>query len=85
MSETAPYGSWTSPIVPALLTGAVPGYAWPRVDRGNLYWLESRPWENGRSVIVQKDPKGNVRDVLKAPSAPAAGYTQIRWRSLPGS
>ena len=67
MSETAPYGSWTSPIVPALLTGAVPGYAWPRVDRGNLYWLESRPWENGRSVIVQKDPKGNVRDVLKAP------------------
>jgi hypothetical protein len=37
------------------------------VDRGNLYWLESRPWENGRSVIVQKDPQGNVRDVLKAP------------------
>jgi dipeptidyl aminopeptidase/acylaminoacyl peptidase len=37
------------------------------VDRGNLYWLESRPWENGRSVIVQKDPQGNIRDVLKAP------------------
>lgn len=67
MSVTAPYGSWASPIVPALLTSAVPGYAWPRVDRGNLYWLESRPWENGRSVIVQKDPQGNVRDVLNPP------------------
>ncbi|WP_438951994.1 S9 family peptidase [Porticoccus sp.] len=67
MPLTAPYGSWSSPVVPDLLTRSVPGFAWPRVDGDNLYWLESRPWENGRSVVIQKDLQGNIRDVLNAP------------------
>ncbi|MEH6469259.1 MAG: prolyl oligopeptidase family serine peptidase [Porticoccus sp.] len=67
MSTTAPYGSWASPIDPELLATSSPSFAYPSSDRENLYWLESRPWENGRSVIVQRDCKGTIRDVLPAP------------------
>ncbi|WP_461519336.1 S9 family peptidase [Porticoccus sp.] len=67
MTTTAPYGSWASPIVPSLLTNAAPGYAFPQFDGGNLYWLESRPWENGRSVVVCKTADGMTKDALPAP------------------
>jgi len=67
MSTTVPYGSWPSPIVPSLLTDGSPGYAFPQYDGDRLYWLESRPWENGRSVVVCREADGTVRDVLPAP------------------
>ncbi|MDO7653886.1 MAG: prolyl oligopeptidase family serine peptidase, partial [Porticoccus sp.] len=41
--------------------------AYPYRDGENLYWLESRPWENGRSVVVQRNIKGETTDVLPAP------------------
>ncbi len=65
--KTAPYGSWSSPIDPKLLTSSSPSYAYPYRDGENLYWLESRPWENGRSVVVQRNIKGETADVLPAP------------------
>ncbi|TNE75765.1 MAG: S9 family peptidase, partial [Gammaproteobacteria bacterium] len=67
MTITAPYGSWASPIVPSLLTSGQPSYAFPQHDNGNLYWLESRPWENGRSVVVCRRTDGTVVDALPAP------------------
>ncbi|WP_461482412.1 S9 family peptidase [Porticoccus sp.] len=67
MTTTAAYGSWISPITPALLTDAAPGYAFPQFDCGNLYWLESRPWENGRSVVVRRTAEGVVEDALPGP------------------
>lgn len=65
--KVAPYGSWDSPINPEQLTASTPSYAYPYRDGENLYWLESRPWENGRSVIVQRNQQGQIRDVLPAP------------------
>ncbi|MEZ5528888.1 MAG: prolyl oligopeptidase family serine peptidase [Porticoccaceae bacterium] len=67
MSEIAPYGCWASPIVPDMLCKAAPGYAFPQFDSGNLYWLESRPWENGRSVVMRRRPDGTVDEALPAP------------------
>lgn len=67
MTTISPYGSWTSPITPSLLTSAAPGYAFPQFDNGNLYWLESRPWENGRSVVARLNADGKVEDALPAP------------------
>ena len=67
MTTTAPFGCWSSPIVPELLTNGLPGYAFPQFDNGNLYWLETRPWENGRSVIVCRHADGTVEDALPAP------------------
>lgn len=63
----APFGSWDSPINPEQLTASTPSYAYPYHDGKNLYWLESRPWENGRSVVVQRNGHGETRDVLPAP------------------
>lgn len=65
--QSKPYGSWPSPITPELLASSSPAYAYPCCDSANLYWLESRPWENGRSVVVQRNSNGHVRDVLPAP------------------
>ena len=65
--QSKPYGSWPSPITPELLASSSPAYAYPCCDSENLYWLESRPWENGRSVVVQRNSNGHVRDVLPAP------------------
>lgn len=66
-NKVAPYGSWASPINPKQLTASTPSYAFPCRDGQNLYWLESRPWENGRSVVVQRNNQGEIRDVLPAP------------------
>ena len=60
--KAAPYGSWSSPIDPKLLTSSSPSYAYPCRDGENLYWLESRPWENGRSVIVQRRMIQNIKN-----------------------
>ncbi|MDM3870211.1 prolyl oligopeptidase family serine peptidase [Porticoccus sp. W117] len=65
--KTASYGSWKSPITPQLITKAAPGLDQPHWDNGNLYWLESRPWESGRNVVMRRSADGTVSDVLPAP------------------
>ncbi len=67
MPRTAPYGSWTSPVTTEILTSSSPSYDFLQSNNGCQYWLESRPWENGRSVIVEKDSNGRLRDVLPPP------------------
>ncbi len=67
MPSISPYGSWTSPISPETLTEARPSRDFLSHSNGCLYWLESRPWENGRSVIVEKSVDGQLRDLLPAP------------------
>ena len=48
-----PYGSWSSPITTDLLVEKVVGLAQLRVDGDDLYWLERRPSEAGRQVVVR--------------------------------
>jgi dipeptidyl aminopeptidase/acylaminoacyl peptidase len=54
----APYGSWRSPISAASLAQAAVGVADPRGVGGRLYWLESRPDEGGRMVLMTGGPTG---------------------------
>ncbi|MBC7879872.1 MAG: S9 family peptidase [Anaerolineae bacterium] len=51
--QTAVYGSWQSPITADLIVGGVVGLGTPVVDGEDIYWLESRPTEGGRSVLVR--------------------------------
>lgn len=51
MKQQAPYGSWESPVKSRDLAGACLGIQSPRMVDGTLYWLESRPAENGRCVV----------------------------------
>ena len=53
MAVTAPYGSWDSPITPTMLTHAGIGLSEVAADDTDLYWLEFRPTEAGRTVIAQ--------------------------------
>lgn len=55
---TAPYGSWASPVSARLLTDAGVRLASPRLHQGQCYWLESRPAEQGRSLIMRLGATG---------------------------
>ena len=59
----APYGSWRSPITAELLATAGVSLSYPQPVGDTLYWLEGRPLEKGRYVIVHKSATGQVRDV----------------------
>jgi len=64
MPTTAAYGTWASPITPESLTEAQVGLGGASIDRGTIYWSESRPEEAGRSVIVRSDDSGQAIDDL---------------------
>jgi hypothetical protein len=49
-----PYGAWVSPVSVELMTGAAIGLSGVRVDGQDLYWLEARPSENGRTVLCRR-------------------------------
>ncbi|XP_071690570.1 uncharacterized protein [Rutidosis leptorrhynchoides] len=66
LKTTAPYGSWSSPITSDVVSGASKGLGGTAVDsHGRLFWLESRPTESGRSVLVKSgnDENDEVIDV----------------------
>ncbi len=58
----APYGSWKSPITSDLIVAQSIGLSEVRLDGEDVYWLESRPHEGGRSVLVH-----GGEDVTAAP------------------
>ncbi len=68
MSETSvvrPYGSWVSPLSAQRIAEAGVGLSFVRADGEDLYWLEGRPRERGRSVLMRYR-KGEVREALPA-------------------
>jgi dipeptidyl aminopeptidase/acylaminoacyl peptidase len=52
-TKTAPYGFWKSPITSDLIVAQSVGLSDVRLDGGTIYWLEGRPQEQGRSVVVR--------------------------------
>ena len=48
----APYGSWRSPIAAEMLAEDTVRLGEVVVNGDAVYWIESRPAEAGRSVIV---------------------------------
>lgn len=65
MSEpaVAPYGTWRSPITAEMLAVSSVRLGWPWLDDGSVYWLEARPAESGRSVVVRQAPGGEPAEV----------------------
>lgn len=62
-----PYGSWPSTISAELITRAAPSLNFVQSYGDALYWVEGRPWESGRSVIMRRDGSGHISDLLPAP------------------
>jgi dipeptidyl aminopeptidase/acylaminoacyl peptidase len=65
--RSAPYGSWGSPISSDLIVRGVVGLSQVATDGGDVYWLESRPNEGGRNVVVVCTPDGRTEDVTPQP------------------
>ncbi|SFL96305.1 prolyl oligopeptidase family serine peptidase [Variovorax sp. OV329] len=64
--KTAPFGSWESPITPGLVAGSMVDLLDVQLDGGRLYWIEARPQEAGRHVLVCRQDDGRIADVLPA-------------------
>jgi len=75
--EIAPYGSWKSPITADLIVAGTVGLGQVALDatpdplskivsNEDLYWLESRPAEQGRNVLMRAR-NGEITDVTPAP------------------
>ena len=65
--KSAPYGSWKSPITSDLIIAQSISLGEARLDGGKLSWVEGRPQEQGRFVIVRQDADGSAHDVTPPP------------------
>ena len=63
MTTVSPYGSWKSPISSDLIVSGTVGLGQIVIDGEDIYWIEGRPSEAGRSVIVRRTPDGKINDV----------------------
>lgn len=62
-SRVVPYGSWKSPITSDLIVAGTITLSEITLNGEDIYWIEGRPAEGGRSVIVRRTPDGNIADV----------------------
>lgn len=52
--NAAPYGTWKSPITAGLIAGTTISLSSLAVENDVFYWLEGRPAEGGRTVVVRQ-------------------------------
>jgi hypothetical protein len=64
VKRTLPYGSWPSPITAESLVEHAVSLGQVEVDGDRVYWLEGRPSEGGRQVVVTWAPGEEARDVF---------------------
>ena len=84
MPVVAPYGSWKSPITTDLIVSSAIGLGQVALNGPDVYWVEMRPAEGGRMVIVRRDSDGETSDVTPKPFSVSHQGTRIRRRSLLG-
>ncbi len=63
----APFGTWESPVTVEQVAGQTVGLGSLVVDGDALLWLELRPAERGRTVLVRRGAVGAVVDLTPAP------------------
>ncbi|MDC1307877.1 prolyl oligopeptidase family serine peptidase [Pseudomonadales bacterium] len=61
------YGTWKSPITSDLIVAEMIGVGSPALFAGAQYWVEARPREAGRNVIVRRTQDGRTTDMTPAP------------------
>ena len=64
--KVSPYGSWSSSLSLDHMVEDVVRLAEPAVDGSAVYWIETRPSEKGRSVLVTCAPGQEQSDVTTA-------------------
>jgi dipeptidyl aminopeptidase/acylaminoacyl peptidase len=67
MAEAAPYGSWRSPITAASIAAGEVSVGFADIVDGDVYWLEGKPLEGGRVVVVRHTKDGKRRELTPTP------------------
>ncbi|MEH6542566.1 MAG: prolyl oligopeptidase family serine peptidase [Porticoccaceae bacterium] len=67
----APCGSWPSAITPELAASAAGALDYPTFDSDYVYWLESRPEDNGRNTIMRMPRPTQVSPTQASPKPSA--------------
>ena len=65
--KTAPYGSWKSPITSDLIVSGTINLGDISKDSEEIYWIESRPMEGGRYVLIKRSPDGSTQEITPKP------------------
>jgi dipeptidyl aminopeptidase/acylaminoacyl peptidase len=65
--QVAPYGSWKSPITSDLIVSESIGLGQVAIDGADVYWVEGRPTEGGRNVVVHRTPDGQTSAITPPP------------------
>src|SRR5215831_16192625 len=65
--QAGSFGSWTSPITADVAVAETGSLSEPRIDGDNIYWIEGRPLEKGRNVVVARAGDGTIRDITPSP------------------
>ncbi len=63
----APFGSWKSPITSDLIVAQSIKLGGVVFDNDDIYWLEGRPQEKGRNVLVKYSPDGQITEITPQP------------------
>jgi dipeptidyl aminopeptidase/acylaminoacyl peptidase len=61
--KEAPYGTWRSPLAAADLASSAIALSYLAVLENTPYWVESRPAEGGRCIIVSSAGNGAVKEL----------------------
>jgi dipeptidyl aminopeptidase/acylaminoacyl peptidase len=59
-AQISRYGSWKSPITSDLIVSGTVGVGQIAIDGADVYWVETRPQEKGRHVVVKLTPTGQM-------------------------
>jgi dipeptidyl aminopeptidase/acylaminoacyl peptidase len=62
--QVRPYGSWSSPITAGQIASGSMGLSEIQLCGDDIYWLEMRPTEGGRYVVVRRRPDGSLEDCI---------------------
>jgi dipeptidyl aminopeptidase/acylaminoacyl peptidase len=65
--QISPYGSWASPITSERVSTGATRLGQIEIDGDDIYWIEMRPTEGGRNVIIQVTSDQKMHDVIFPP------------------
>ncbi len=65
--KIVPYGSWQSPITTGLIVSDTIRLGQVALEGGDTYWIEGRPSEGGRNVVVRQSSDGTTTDINPLP------------------
>jgi len=77
VKQTRPCGSWESPIGSADLVRGALRLSAPKIEGGRLFWLEGRPSEGGRQVILCARLPESAASASASIANPLAGVQEI--------